>query len=133
LAIALESHGAFVPGITANNQTEYTPKLVPAGQYTVTETMTAGWQMRGVTVSGDGCREVVPEDLFEALESQLVQALHLLQFESAITFVAEPGAACLVTFENERLVATIVVEKVYVGAAGDPPELALEVDGSPVA
>ena len=33
------------------------------------------------------------------------------------------------TFTNERLVATVIVEKVYIGADGDQPALSIEVDG----
>src|SRR5690606_32827745 len=68
-----------------------------------------------------------------ALEFELGRAIHLLHLETAITFVAEPGADCLVTCENERLVATVVVEKIYLGAEGDAPVLSLEIDGGPIA
>lgn len=133
LAITLEGHGQFAPGPVVDNRSDYSSKRVSAGQFTITETLNNGWHLRDVTVSGAGCEEVVPGNLLEALEAQLVRVIHLLHRETAVSFVAEPGADCLVTFENERLVATVVVEKVYVGAGGDAPQLTLEVDGSAVA
>lgn len=133
LSIVLEGHGAFVPaGPTLNNETSYQPRLVSAGRYTVTETLAPIWHPIAATVAGIGCLEVVPGDLFEAFEEELIRAIELLQFKHSITFDANPGAECTVTFTNERLVATVVVEKLYFGAVGDVPALTMEVDSSNV-
>ena len=133
LSIGLSGHGAFVPaGSTQGNRTDYLPKLVSPGRYTVTETLDPAWRPAGAVVVGAGCAEVVPGDLFEALESELIRAVELLHAESSITFDAAPGASCTATFTNERLVATVVVEKLYVGSEGDVPAVAIEVDSSPL-
>src|SRR5690606_2731708 len=81
LAITLEGHGMFAPGSVADNRSDYSSKQVSAGVYTVTETITPGWHLRDITVSGAGCRAVVPENLLQALEFELGRAIHLLHLE----------------------------------------------------
>lgn len=50
---------------------------------------------------------------------------------ASASVAVSPGGACVVTFSLERLVATVIVDQLYLNAPGDPPVVSVTVDGVP--
>lgn len=50
---------------------------------------------------------------------------------STVVVDVPPAGDCVVAFSLERLVATVVVHQLYLGAGGDAPEVSIAVDGIP--
>ena len=73
-----------------------------------------GWRLAGApTLAGEECAWGTPPATVSA--DVLV---HL-----------PPGGDCVVTFTLERLVASVTVHQLYLGATGDPPALSAVIDG----